>query len=397
MTDPLGQSQVIPYLKCLAEKGHHFHLISCEKFSTVSKEFDYIKSQLREVNIEWHPLQYTSNPPVISTLADLGRIKKTAKQIIKKNPIDIVHCRSYISALAGLSLKKQFGLKFIFDMRGFWANERVDGKIWNLKNPLYKIIYTYFKKKEKQFLLNADYVITLTENAKEEILKWKLTEHSIPIQVIPCCADLDLFNRNYVDGKLISEWKKKLTIQGSDFVLSYLGSIGTWYMLDEMLDFFKLLLSKNNKAKFLFITPDSSRQIMERARFKDIPSDKIIIQKASRTEVPELLSLSQFSIFFIKPVFSKKASSPTKMGEVMGMGIPIICNKGIGDIDRILSADGFIINEFCDKEYYRIIENINHSYQIDTQEIRSTAMKYFSLTDGIEKYDYVYNQLDTIK
>jgi len=397
MTDTLGQSQVIPYIKGLSEKGHQFHLISCEKYAFDSKEFKRIQSQLKETRIEWHPLLYTSSPPVLSTLSDLKKINKTARQIVKENDIDIVHCRSYISALVGLSMKKRFGTKFIFDMRGFWADERVDGKIWNLKNPLYKFIYTYFKKKEKQFLLKADYIITLTENAKLEISKWKLANHSLPIQVIPCCADLELFNRDTIDENLISAWKKKLEIQESDFVLSYLGSIGTWYMLDEMLDFFKLFLSKNNNAKFLFITPDPPQQILKEAGLKGIPSDKIIIQKAVRSEVPTLLSLSQFSIFFIKPVFSKKASSPTKMGEVMGMGIPIICNKCVGDVDRILSDDEFIVNEFSNEEYNRVIENINHLHQTDNGKIRNSAIKYFSLKDGIEKYNSVYKKLEGIK
>ena len=31
MTDPLGQSQVIPYLQGLSKKGFQFYLLSCEK------------------------------------------------------------------------------------------------------------------------------------------------------------------------------------------------------------------------------------------------------------------------------------------------------------------------------------------------------------------------------
>ncbi len=393
MTDNLGQSQVIPYLKGLTAKGYIIHLISCEKCALDSKEFGKIHTLLNDAKIIWHPLQYTSSPPVLSTLADLRRIKKTSGKIIKENKIDIVHCRSYISALAGLQMKKQFGTKFVFDMRGFWADERVEGKIWNVKNPVYRSIYKYFKRKEKQFLLNADYVITLTGKAKEEITSWKLTNHSIPIQVIPCCADLELFNSDNIDEKLKEEWRKKLAIGESDFVISYLGSIGTWYMLDEMLDFFKCLLSKNNKAKFLFITPEPPMQILKEVEQKGIPSDKIIIQKAARNEVPALLSLSQASMFFIKPVFSKKASSPTKMGEVMGMGIPIICNKGIGDVDSILSDIGFIINEFSEVEYNRVIEQIMLPQPTSGLDIRKAAIKYFSLKDGVEKYDSVYRSI----
>ena len=35
-----------------------------------------------------------------------------------------------LQPLIALFCKKIFGTKFIFDMRGFWADERVDGDIW---------------------------------------------------------------------------------------------------------------------------------------------------------------------------------------------------------------------------------------------------------------------------
>ena len=36
-------------------------------------------------------------------------------------------------------------------MRGFWPDERVEGGLWNLQNPLYKLVYNYFKKKKETF------------------------------------------------------------------------------------------------------------------------------------------------------------------------------------------------------------------------------------------------------
>jgi glycosyltransferase involved in cell wall biosynthesis len=292
-------------------------------------------------------------------------------------------------------MKKKFGTKFVFDMRGFYADERIDGGLWNIKNIIYKQIYLYFKKKEKQFLSNADYIISLTENAKAEILKWELPNQPLPIQVIPCCADLELFkgiNVNEADQK---KWKEKLKIVETDFILSYLGSLGTWYLPDEMLDFFKVLWNKNENAKFLFITPDDPESIINSAKSKGIPENKITIQKADRIEVPVLLSLSKVSIFFIKPVFSKRASSPTKMGEIMGMGIPIICNGNVGDVDEIINVTsaGIIIKEFNEKEYESVINEMEKLLSISPEKIRQGAENYFSLKNGIEKYNQVYNSL----
>lgn len=399
MTDPLGQSQVIPYLAGLTAKGYEIFLISCEKKFKETKEYSEINSYLISENIKWFPLSYTSKPPVLSTVFDIWKINRLAKKIIRNYKIDAIHCRSYIAALTGLKMKNKFGTKFIFDMRGFFADERVDGNLWNIKNPLYKQVYNYFKKKEKLFFTHADYIISLTKSAKEEILKWKLSSGPLKIKVIPCCADLKLFNKKNIDDNKKNKWFEKFKIQKADFIISYLGSIGTWYLLDEMLDFFKVLSNKKESAKFLFITHENPENILEKAKQRKISTDKIIIQKANRYEVPELLALSNISMFFIKPVFSKKASSPTKMGEIMGMGIPLICNGNVGDVDLIMNEtkSGIVVDAFDNKEYNRVINEIENLLQIPSEIICAYAEKYFSLEKGIEKYDEVYKSLMTIE
>jgi glycosyltransferase involved in cell wall biosynthesis len=301
-----------------------------------------------------------------------------------------------MAALIGLRLKNKYGIKFMFDMRGFWADERIDGQIWNLKKIVDKQMYNYFKKKEIEFLTNADYTISLTENAKDEILSWKSFQAKpIPIEVIPCCVDLSLFATENIDSTEQNKLKNKLKINSTDFVISYLGSIGTWYMLDEMLDFFKLLSTKKLNAKFLFITQDDKQSIIAIAESKGIAKEKIIIHSADRNEVPLYLSLSEISIYFIKPLYSKKASSPTKTGEIMAMRIPIITNSGIGDSDKIISDSGagIILKKFTDEEYHRIIEQIDVLLKTDKTKIREAAFNYFSLEKGVDLYDGVYKKM----
>ena len=148
MTDSLGQSQVIPYLAGLAKNGFSFTIISFEKKDRYQKNKDSIKNILDVAGIRWHPLIYTKSPPVLSTLYDYSRMKRTAIALHRQVNYDLVHCRSYIPALAGMALNRKYKLPFIFDMRGFWADERVDGGLWNLNNPIFKFIYRFFKRKE---------------------------------------------------------------------------------------------------------------------------------------------------------------------------------------------------------------------------------------------------------
>ncbi len=395
MTDPLGQSQVIPYLAELTKHGYHFHLVSFEKPDNYKKYNDQISELLQKHNITWHPLPYTKNPPVISTVIDLNRMKRKAEQIITENTIKIIHCRSYISGMAGLSLSKKTGIRFLFDMRGFWADERVDGGLWNLSNPIYNLIYRFFKNKEKQMIAGADAVISLTENAKNEINSWQIRPQTkAPIEVIPCCADLNIFNAEAVSESKKSALRKELAIAEHVPVISYLGTTGTWYLMDEMLIFFKLFLSKYPEAIFFFISRDNPEEIISSANKTGIPTSQLRFFAAQRNEVPTALALSTLSLFFIKPAYSKKASSPTKQGEIMGMGLPLICNKNIGDTDAVVQTYGSGIVIDLNKESMQLaVANYDALIKISPSKIRAGAVAFYSLEKGVKAYLKVYGDI----
>ncbi|MCS7028365.1 MAG: glycosyltransferase, partial [Bacteroidia bacterium] len=254
--------------------------------------------------------------------------------------------------------------------------------------------YKYFKHKERQFLQYADYSISLTENAKQEILSWPGMQN-IRIEVIPCCADIDHFNADKISPKDKELLQKRLNIQPHQKVIGYLGSLGTWYMLEEMLAWFKVFLEYYENAVFLFVTPDSPAMVYQKAEQIGIESDKIIVREAKREEVPLYLSLFDASLFFIKPTYSKKGTSPTKQGELMGMSIPIVCNKGIGDVDAIVekTRSGVLVEDFSIESYHKSVRQLLEMLKQPTHHIRQSAVEVYSLEKGVERYQFVYQVL----
>ena len=394
MTDPLGQAQVIPYLQGLSEQfGHAFVLLSFEKEANYALHKDKISELLKPYNIIWQPQMYTKRPPVLSTLRDIYVMQKAAITLCKKHKIELLHCRSYISALVGAMLQKSLKVKFVFDMRGFWADERVDGKIWNLSNPIFNTIYKYFKKKELQFFQEADYIISLTHHGKNEILSWPEIEASTTkIQVIPCCVNTSLFSQKNIHQSLQDDFKNQLAITDDDLVITYIGSLGTWYMLDEMLDFFKVFKTYHAHAKFLFITPDLPDTILSAVQLKGLNPLDFPIIKGERAFIPTLLSLCVASVFFIKPAYSKKASSPTKQGELMSMGIPVICNANVGDTDYVVNTyqSGVVIDDFTEAAYAKVALHFNDLLQLDKARIEAGAEDFYALNKGVALYNEVY-------
>ena len=395
MTDSLGRSQVLPYLCALSEKGWRITLISAEKPEVFAQGESEVRGIVNAAGIDWQPMSYTKRPPIISTLLDILTIKRMAFKLARQKDFGIVHCRSYISAFVGLAMKRRLGCRFVFDMRGFYADERADGNIWNTKKLIYRLVYNFFKRKEKDFMSGCDAIVSLTNAAKSEILQWNLP--NVPadkITVIPCCADVNHFDYKTQNQQDIEQWRQKLGIDKNAFVLSYLGSVGTWYMLPEMMDFFAELLAVRPDAVFLLITRDSKQLILDEAARHGIGADRIIVQPATRNEVPQLAMLSSASLFFIKPVWSKKASSPTKLAELMALGIACVTNKGVGDVDGIIESNplGVLVNGWTRNDYAEAIRKMLE-LPADREASRRLACEMFSLEKGAAAYDSIYKTI----
>ena len=232
LTDSLGQAQILPYLIGLSKKGHKIQILSCEKPENFKKNHIIVSQKCEEANIGWNYIDYNNSIPVISSFLTVPKLKSKALKIAKEFKTQVVHCRSIIPAMVGQVLQQKLSIKFIFDIRGFWADERVDGKIWNLKNPVYGFLYNYFKSKEKYLFKQADCIVTLTENAKSYIQKEFVTKNSF--LVVPCCVDFEHFDYHKIKNEKVNELRATIGMPEGNYVLTYVRSIGTRYMLLEM-------------------------------------------------------------------------------------------------------------------------------------------------------------------
>jgi glycosyltransferase involved in cell wall biosynthesis len=402
MTDSLGQSQVLPYIREISKKNYRYTLISFEKDARYKQHHKTIQRICANSEIDWIPISYSGSIPIISTIWNVYRLKREVFKLHKRRPIDLFHSRSHVPSLAAHSLFLKKNVPFLFDMRGFWADERVDGKVWDLSNPIFKKVYTFFKRKEIEFLIDAGAVISLTENGKDEILSWQskqttpraLRKKKLDISVIPCCVDTELFNPLTVSSEAKAALQISLEIQPDQFVLGYVGSIGTWYMLPEMLDFFNILLATKPNAIFLFVSNEGDK-VREQALQKGISEDKIRVVSCLHSQVASYISLFTASIYFILPAYSKKASSPTKQAELMSMGIPVICNAGVGDSDLIVKKHhaGWVVTEFTEANYAGVIQDIVTCNFSEFSEISQSCKAIFALEKGAEIFENTYKRI----
>ncbi len=394
MTDPLGRSQVLPYLTGLAARGHAITILSCEKPASRARAGAAVARLCRDASIDWRPIAYHKRPPILSSLYDSWQLKRSAARLHAEKRFDLAHCRSYIPAMAGLWLKRRFGTAFLFDMRGFWAEEKVEGGGWRLDNPIFRGIFRFFKRREAEFLREADAIVSLTAAARDEMAQRPVMADrpGATVAIIPCCVDAGHFSPSPGNGR--ESGRAVLGIAPERPVLVYLGSLGGNYMLGEMLDFFLAFRARRPGALFLFITRDDPAAIRAAAAARSIAETDLIVRAATREEVPAFVAAADLGIAFKRATFSALACSPTKLGEMLAMGVPVVVNAGVGDVEAIMADTraGVVVRSF-DRDSLLAAADAALAISLDPDAIRDSALRWFRLDEGIDRYDRLYRSL----
>lgn len=396
MLDPLGQSQVLPYLRELSKQGVLFTLLSYEReaaYGPIGRErCAKLRQSLAAQGIEWHWLRYHQRPSLPATVYDVLAGVRYGEKLVRRRRIEMVHARSHIAATIALALKKRFHLKMIFDVRGLMAEEYVDAAHWRKSG----VPYILTKAMERRVLRAADGVVTLTERIWPIIKDWEgLRGRELAHEVIPCCTDLELFK---FDSRSRAARRAELGL-GERFVLVYSGSIGGWYMTDRMADLFVELLKKRADAHFLWLTLGPRELIDRLMRERGIAPGQYTVQPAASMDVPSFLNASDAGIAFYKPGFSKLATSPVKVTEYMACGLPFIINEGIGDADALVTGAraGALVHEFAEAEYGRaggVVMALAEEAEETRRRLRETARRLFDVRGiGLERYARLYAQV----
>lgn len=191
MAEPLGQSQVLAYVERLADENA-IHIVSFEKPADLDDpvRMTAIRDRLSTAGIGWTPMRYHSRPSAPATAYDILRGQAVVLALARHLRADIIHVRSYVPALMALPARRILGAKLLFDIRGFWPDERVEGGLWPKDGALYRTA----KRLERNFFRAADHVVTLTKASVPVIEGFGYWDRAAPpITVIPTCANLDLF------------------------------------------------------------------------------------------------------------------------------------------------------------------------------------------------------------
>lgn len=365
-----GRSQTLPYVRELARSGHELALLSFERDEWLDDPARVAAAEAELGAVPWTRLRWRRRP-----VLDLLQGVRALRRAVRDHRADLVHARGYVPAFLADLLRRPF----LFDMRGFWPDERADGGLWARESRGYR----RWKRLEARLLRRASGVVVLTEAAREELRRGSMAPEEQRIDVIPCCADLDRFRP---DPSSSSEPPR--------YVI--LGSTGTWYLTAETFDLAAHALARDPTAVLEVLTGDPHEPIRAELSARGVPDHRFVVESVPHEQVPGRLSGARAAIVLIRPVWSKRASSPTKLAELLGCGVPLLMNPGVGDADHYLAPGrvGASVEGFTPADYDAALVRLDRLWSGGRERVvrdcRALAERELALPTAVARYRTAY-------
>ena len=385
--EQLGQSQVLPYVRSLAQV-RPFILVTFEKHADLINihrraQFEVL---MRKTGIKWIALTYHHKPTSISKIYDIIIGFIVCAYICTTSSIKIVHSRGYIAAVIGLWIKLLFGVRFIFDMRGFWVDQRIELGIWHEDTTIVRIA----RFMEAKFLQRADVVFALSSAAVCAMNKWPaVIGREIRFEVVTTCTDLNLFKppppnlRERTHGQ---------------FTVGYVGNAGPGYKLDLVLEMYLAIKRIKPLAKLKIVNRNDHILINKKLNAHGIESEVVELISCDYPQVPLQMWGIDLGIFFYEWRKANVSSVPTRMGEFLACGVPCLSDEsGVGFLNILEKESVGVVlrslelSEINDAALRAVNLALENDIALKCSEV---ARRHFSLEIGVANYERIYSELE---
>ena len=186
-------------------------------------------------------------------------------------------------------------------------------------------------------------------------------------------------------------------IPADAMVLGYLGSVGRMYMLDRFFRLLELASAERDDIHALMITRDT--EALKKIMFEVLPRSlhtRVCIRSARREEVPQMLAAMDVMASFVLPSHARISTSPTKLAECFAVGIPAICNPGVGDVEMQMNTldAGWLVDPGDDDALRVIAGKLNEICKMGGVRLRTAARLQLGLEVARTRYAQVYSNLN---
>ncbi len=96
------------------------------------------------------------------------------------------------------------------------------------------------------------------------------------------------------------------------------------------------------------------------------------------------------------PVLQRAAiPSPTKLGEYLACGLPVVVNDGVGDVREIVEQldAGAVLSSMSDREIDEVISRLDDILAVDAHDLQERSRKIHDMPVALAKYRQVYDSI----
>jgi glycosyltransferase involved in cell wall biosynthesis len=404
LREPLVETQVLAYLRQLADDGHQIWFMSFEPGwpdSWSETEKQATKARLAASGIQWIALKYHKRPSLPATMWDIAVGARVARRLARREGLQVIHGRAHVASAMGALARWKKPQKLIFDIRGFNPEEYVDAGRWKAGGLKFQLM----KAAERAIVRVANGFVILTDAGREimfpkaifqnELGAWSLPDHR-PIEVIPCCVNTSGYQKSSEISREQAKHDQGLTGRR---VVAYVGALGGWYMTDDMVKAWSIAKQQDPSSFALIFTQSPKEPLIQSLIQAGLEENvDFRVQKVAPSELPERLRAADIALSFIKPSYSKISSSPTKLAEYLASGCVVVSTRKIGDCDAQLSKNnvGVLLDDMTEET---IGQALKQAFQMASEpdietRCRSTVDQLFDLKNvGGKRYKRLYKRL----
>ena len=320
LLDPLGQSQVIPYIQYLAAVGHSFTIISFEKEDRSPAEISALEQRLGEAGVEWTRLPFRSGKLefVRRVISGIAAVRRVCGRI---NP-DIVHLRGFIPAVIYKLSRSR--VPHLYDFRGFAVEEWAEiGKLGADSLP-----HQVLRRIDRSAVETACGLVVL-ERSAEALLRKTYDVPNVPLKVIRTCTDVTL----YLPRKDSMASRQQGAIH---FV--YLGGAKRPYRPDLALRLVSQLINYGLDCRLDFLNERDHADIAAAAKDVGFPQDKMKVLRIDQKHIPRALQEYDCGLVFLDSSLWRRVCCPTKIGEYLAAGLPVVSLEGIDVLEQFAAT-----------------------------------------------------------
>jgi glycosyltransferase involved in cell wall biosynthesis len=390
MSEPLGQTQVLPYLRGLVEGGVRIELLACEPPGTPKETAARLKQTLAASGIAYTALMRRPSHALSDKVRDGAALGAAAVRVAlrRRRAPRVLHARSQLpSAVAELLAALSPRTRFIFDCRGLLAQEYVDMGHW-LRGELR---YRLTEAAEAYLMQRADRVVVLTEAMREDLCGpgGPLRHREGDVVVIPCCVDPERF-RPDPEARRRRRAELGLDPDESQPVLCFAGSQARYDL--EAAARLVAAMRRRSDARFLLLSRADPARV--RAAMAALGCEGALhAVAAAPKDVPGWLCAADFGVALLRDCRSSIATSPTKVAECLAVGLPTVVSEGVADASYLRGPGLLPVNPADRRALAALADELLDDWRgpSSSSQARATALRHFSLPDvGVPRYRALY-------